>query len=312
MPELPEVETIVRGLNKAIIGRQIRSIKVNVSKLFIGDSKKLVGLKVKNIIRRGKNILIQLDNNLTLAIHLKMTGQLIFLERKMTINNYKLIINNSNPSIDGLVGGHPDKLYNQPLPHKHTHIIIEFSDGSTLYYNDLRKFGWWKIAQNYELRITNQGDIKPRNSDFILLNSLGIDALSKDLTSDYLYNIVKNRKTTIKQILLDQKVIAGIGNIYADEILFCAKIYPKKKASELTRKHVNMIVECIPQVLQKAITAGGTSSSDYRKIDGSKGGYLDLAWVYGREGKPCQVCQTPIKRIKVGQRSSHYCDNCQG
>lgn len=314
MPELPEVETIVRGLNSAIIGRRIKDVAVRAEKLFHGEPKTLIGAKVMQVIRRGKNILIRLENDLTLAIHLKMTGQLIFVPQKSanpkkqetnskqseisklySIRNWKLKIGNSTAF--AVVGGHPDKTYNQPLPHKHTHIIIKFTDRSILYYNDLRKFGWMKVL--------------PTEDETKITDKLGPDPL-KPIAPKYLLEIFGKRKNSpVKNIILDQRVIAGVGNIYADESLFCAGIIPTKKAGLLTLREAKKLINCTKIVLEKSIGLGGTSRSDYRKIDGSKGNYLSVASVYGREKLPCRKCGTAIVRLKVGQRSSHYCPRCQ-
>lgn len=286
MPELPEVETIVRGLQKSVVNRKIKSIEVLVNKLFIGNKNTIIDSKIVNVIRLGKTIVIQFENNYLLQIHLKMTGQLIFIENCKLSRRFNFV-----------GGGHPDKKYNQLPPHKYTHIIINFYDDSTLYYNDLRKFGWMKII--LDSRIKN------------LESKLGIDALSKKLSPKYFANKIKNKKTTIKQALLDQTIIAGIGNIYSDEILFCAKILPGKKVSQLNSNEIIRIVKYIPIILNKSIKFGGTSKSDYLKIDGTRGDYLNHAFAYGREGKPCRVCKSKIIRIKIGQRSSHFCPKCQ-
>lgn len=297
MPELPEVETIRRDLQRVVVGRVIESVDVLVAKLFKGDKNILQGETLQEVERLGKMLVMHFSQNVDLVIHLKMTGQLIWLPPNQ---NDELRIKNYEKE-KGIVGGHPDKAYSTLPPHKYTHIIITFTDGATLYYNDLRKFGWMKIIKNSNLKSQNY------NSKF----KIGVDALSKKLTEDYLEKICKNRKIAIKQLLMDQGLIAGIGNIYGDEILFCAKVLPTNKAFDLSGDQIKNIVKCIPIILNKSIKAGGTSSSDYRKIDGSKGGYLDVAWVYGREGLPCRVCRKPIKRIKIGQRSSHYCSKCQ-
>ena len=295
MPELPEVETIVRGLNQAIIGRKIKSIDILVDKLFIGNKNSVMKSKIIEVKRLGKTILIYFENNYLLHIHLKMTGQLIFVNKnqQFKIKNLKLKI---PPTIKIVGGGHPDKKYDQPLPHKYTHIIIKFTDESTLFYNDLRKFGWMKILDS---RIKN------------LESRFGIDALSEKLNSNYLSSKLSKRNITTKQALLDQSIISGIGNIYSDEILFCARILPDKKVGKLKPSEINNIVNFIPIVLNKSIDLGGTSRSDYLKIDGSRGNYLKYAYVYGRENEKCRVCNTKIKRIKIGQRSSHFCTNCQ-
>src|SRR3989344_7545225 len=359
MPELPEVETIRRDLERVVVGRIIESVEVRVRKLFQGDKKSLIGKKLEKVERLGKMLTLyfsdkragehtfqnqnnffpakkfsftspidpdvpsgnqaqrsagyssryiyQPDQDVVLIIHLKMTGQLIFVNKNQ-VKSEKLKVKNDDEVI---IGGHPDKLYSTLPPHKHTHIIITFTDGAALYYNDLRKFGWMKLIK---FQITNNkyqtNSSSPAGGQILKLR-LGIDGLSKALTLDYLQKIAKNRKITIKQLLMDQNQIAGIGNIYGDEILYCARVLPTNKASDLSSGQINNIVKCIPRVLTKSIEVGGTSSSDYRKIDGSKGGYLDVAWVYGREGLPCRVCRKPIKRIKIGQRSSHYCPKCQ-
>lgn len=282
MPELPEVETIVRGLKKHVVGREIADVIINVPKLFRGDLKLLEKSKIIDVERRGKVILIRLDNTLTLGIHLKMTGQLIFL----------------NQESKGIVGGHPDRAYGQPLPHKHTHILMKFKDGSVLYYNDIRKFGWWELFSH-------------EKNNLSLLKKLGPDPLIK-VDEKYLAEVFKKRtRITIKSALLDQTILAGIGNIYADETLFLAGVLPTRLAGSLKLGEINKIATAIPEVLNKSLKAGGTSRSDYVQIDGSKGGYLKLALVYGREGLGCRKCQNKIIRIKVGQRSSHFCDKCQ-
>ncbi len=286
MPELPEVETIVRDLRKYVVGRKIKSVDIGISKLFKGDRSQLIGSKISGVDRKGKMILMRLDNGLTLAVHLKMTGQLIWLDK-----------NTNSKESQGMVGGHPDKAYAKLPPHKYTHITITFEDGSHLYYNDLRKFGWMNLV----------GDEEEIN----LTHHLGPDALV-GVEIGYLQEKYKNRKNSpIKNILLDQTVLSGIGNIYADEALFCAKVLPIRKVGSLTKKEIEAIAKCVPEVLEKSISLGGTSKSDYRKLDGSKGNYLQIAWVYGREGLPCRVCGTKIERLKIGQRSAHFCPKCQ-
>jgi formamidopyrimidine-DNA glycosylase len=286
MPELPEVETIVRGLNDYVVGRTIASSKINVEKLFRGDPSQLIGATISDVTRKGKIILIRLDNDMTLAIHLKMTGQLIWLDK-----------DSEKKESNGLIGGHPDKAYSTMPPHKYTHITINFKDGSHLYFNDLRKFGWIHIL--------------PTSQEETLTKHLGPDPLI-GVEVGYLKEKYKNKKNSlIKTILLDQTILAGLGNIYADETLFCAGVLPWRKVGSLKQKEIEKIAKCIPEILDKSLKAGGTSRSDYRKLDGSKGSYLDQAWVYGREGLPCRICKTPIKRIKIAGRSSHYCETCQ-
>lgn len=327
MPELPEVETIVRDLNKVVVGRKIKSVSIRYKKQFRGDPQKIIGAKLKSVERVGKMIVMHMGPSTTLRvnskssdsvdsydliIHLKMTGQLIFIDdayKNQTINSKQ---KTQNPK-EIIVGGHPDGAYSTLPPHKYTHITLEFTDGSHLFFNDLRRFGWMAVLSHdkTELKTKNEKLKTKVKSQKLIEFPTGIDGLSKDLTSEYLSNVCNKRQTTIKQLLMDQSIIAGIGNIYSDEILFCAGIDPRNKSNQLDKNQIQKIVHCIPEILNRSIKAGGTSRSDYRKLDGSKGGYMDIAWVYGRENKPCRKCQTPIKRIKIGQRSSHYCPKCQ-
>lgn len=282
MPELPEVETIKRGLAKELVGQELVSIDVRVPKLFIGFAEMVIGQRVVDIERRAKILIWRLERNY-LVMHLKMTGQLIYVPNK-----------NQN----WVVGGHPDKAYIADLPHQHTHVIFHFENG-TLYFNDLRKFGWVKVVASME-------DLES------LVAGLGPEYDWPEYTLDYLKTKLARRGgTTVKQALLDQSLVAGVGNIYADEALFLSKVHPRRKVSSLTNADYVALYQNIPQVFETSLTHGGTSSQHYRKHDGSKGTYLDFANVYKREGQPCHVCGTAIERIKISGRSSHFCPQCQ-
>ncbi len=282
MPELPEVETIRRGLKESLVGHKILSVEVRAPKLFIGDSERLVGQTVLEIERRAKIMVWKLSKQF-LLIHLKMTGQLIFIPKEG--KHY-------------IVGGHPDKNYSLDLPHKHSHVIIEFDHG-TLYYNDLRKFGWIKVIDSEE-------EIKPHVEKF------GPEYDWPEFTLEYFKKALNRRpKTTIKQALLDQTIIAGLGNIYSDEVLFLAKVLPDRKIASLSDKEITEIYKNIPKVLNLSLKHGGTSAKDYRKSDGSMGTYLVVANVYGRAKQPCKVCGTPIESKKIAARTSAYCPKCQ-
>lgn len=282
MPELPEVETIRRGLSKELIGQKIRSVDVRVPKLFIGDPQKLIGQKVVEINRRAKLLIIKLTDYY-LITHLKMTGQLILVPKK---------------DKNWVVGGHPDIAYTADLPHKHTHIIIEFDNG-TLYYNDLRNFGWIKLLED------------PKELE-TMVAEYGAEYTSPDYTLDYFTQKLRRRpNTTIKQALLDQSLVAGVGNIYADESLFATRIRPTRKVSELKPNGIKKLYAAIPAVFELSLAHGGTSSQNYRRHDGSRGEFMDFVNVYKREGLPCKVCGNPIERIKISGRSSHFCPNCQ-
>ncbi len=281
MPELPEVETIRRGLNKSLVGQKIIRVNVRIPKLFSGFPEMLAGQRVLEIERRAKMLIWKLDKSY-LMIHLKMTGQLIYVPKKGEM----------------VIGGHPDKLYSLDLPHKHTHVIFDFENG-TLYFNDLRKFGWIKVMADPEQIKTAVKEVGPEYD-------------WPEFTLQYFKKKLEKRKTiTIKQVLLDQSIVAGIGNIYADETLFCAKVLPRRKITSLSAAEIERIFSCIPKVLNLSLKHGGTSSRNYLQSDGSMGTYLKVANVYKREGEPCKVCGTPIERVKIAGRSSHFCPHCQ-
>lgn len=285
MPELPEVETVRRGLERTIVGKTVQTVDVRVPKLFADSPARikqvLIGATVDHVERRAKVLLVHLSSGWVLAIHLKMTGQVI-------------VVNGNT-----FVGGHPEKAYEQPLPHKHTHVIVQFSDGATLYFNDLRKFGWLKLIDPAKL------------ADFLDSFHHGPEPLEGEFTLDYFRAGLVKRIITIKQLLLDQSFIAGIGNIYADEALFAAKILPTRKANKVTKAESERLFAAIKAVLELGIKHGGTSMNSYRNVEGTKGGMRDHLKVYGREGLPCVVCGSAIVRAKIGQRSSHYCPHCQ-
>lgn len=279
MPELPEVETIKRGLEKHIIGQKILSVEVRVPKLFIGNESEIINKNIDTVSRRGKMLQVTLADTV-LAIHLKMSGQLIYAPRKG----------------EQVIGGHPEESYFKSLPNKHTHVILTLSDGK-LYYNDMRKFGWLKVIRSSELA-SHTAHFGPEYTD-------------TSFTPNYIASVFRNKKIPIKQLLLDQGFVAGIGNIYADEILFESRIHPLTPASHLSKEQIGQIYEFIPIIFSRAIDAGGTSARDYRDAEGRLGTYLEIANVYKRENKACKSCGNKIKRIKIAGRSSHFCETCQ-
>lgn len=292
MPELPEVETVKRGLERSIVGKTVASVDIRVPKIFNAPDARiregLLGARVAAVERRAKIILVRLENEWTLAIHLKMTGQLVVVgpERTKTLGT-------------GFIAGHPEKAYEEPLPHKHTHIILGFTGGTTLYFNDLRKFGWFRLVRPEEL------------AGFLAGMGHGPEPFDAEFDPDYLYRVARGRRSPIKTMLLDQSVVAGVGNIYADEALFRAKIHPRRKANSLTALEVKALVSTIREALTLGIEYGGTTFNSFRNVEGTSGKMRDYLMVYGREGLPCSVCGTPIERLKIGQRSSHLCPTCQ-
>jgi formamidopyrimidine-DNA glycosylase len=282
MPELPEVETIKRSLEKVIKGQTVRDIEIRDHKLFRGKKEQVVGASITDIERRAKMLIWKLSNGLYLLFHLKMTGQLLYDSK-------------DHKQIAG--GGHPDREYLKPPPHKFTHVIFALDKGN-LYFNDLRKFGWVKVLDESGLKEHVEG--------------LGPEIDWPEFTAQIFFeNLGKRPKTKIKTALMDQTIVAGIGNIYSDEILFCAKVLPTRLVKEITSDELRRIFDCIQPVMKLAIKHGGTSLKDYRKVDGSMGDYLKHANVYHRTGEPCRVCGTTIERVVVNGRSGHYCPNCQ-
>lgn len=287
MPELPEVETIRKGLSKKIIGKKILNIEIKTAKSFQGNPKEVIGNKVIDVERRAKLIRIKLNNDLNLLFHLKLTGQLIY-----------------RSSVDGrrstnFAGGHPSHDWHAKLPNTNTRIIFTFSDDSKLYFNDLRKFGWCKVLKSETI-------VRLFNEEF------GVEPFSKDFKINYLLESAKRIPSrNIKQFLMDQKIIAGIGNIYADEILFESRVLPTRKIKDLKLSEWQKIYQSIIKILKLGIKYGGTTDSDYVNIEGKKGGMQDYLKVYHRTGKPCFGCKGLVERTTIAGRGTHYCPNCQ-
>lgn len=286
MPELPEVETLRRGLEKTIVGKMIKDVVVRYHKSFPNDPDQIIGAKIISVHRRAKLLYLSLSNDKSLVIHLKLTGQLIYTK--------------DGPQTGGLVGGHPEKVYDEPPPHKHTHVIIEFTDGSHLYFNDLRKFGWMRIVSTGE-------------EDKVMGHELGVEPFSKEFNLRVLSDLSKSRGGgTIKQFLMNQELIAGIGNIYSDEILWCAKVHPFRKAGDVPPEGWDKIVRCTPQILKKSMKVGGTSFSSFRHLSGAQGKFYDIAKAYQKTGQKCARKDGGlIERKKIAGRSAHYCPVCQ-
>lgn len=289
MPELPEVETISQQLSQKIIGKKIKEIKVLRDKNFKGNKTKIIGKKITAVRRQAKVIIIKLSNNFNLIIHLKMTGQLIFRQKLDTQppHNHKPKDNPFNVDL---------------LPNKYTRVIIEFNDNSYLLFNNLRAFGWIKVIAN-------------KNLEKELHNFYGIDPLSEKFTVDYLKEIASQTNRSIKLLLMDQSKIGGIGNIYASEALFCARIHPQtksKKIVQLTEK-ISKLHQCIIKVLKKALKYKGSTANDdaFRDTSGKRGKMQHQLKVYGREGEKCPQCGGKIKRIKISGRSTFFCPSCQ-
>jgi len=287
MPELPEVETIRRGLQELIVGKIIKTVSSDTIKSFPNAKNDvnqfLINAKIKSIRRRAKVLLIDLSTSYTLVIHLKMTGQLVFVSNKSRFG-----------------AGHPNDSLVGALPDKSTRVTFDFTDDSHLFFNDQRKFGWVRLMSTVEVP----------NIDF--MKKVGPEPLEADFTaSDFADRFKRRAKTTIKAALLDQTVIAGIGNIYADESLWGAKINPKRLVNTITKAEFTRLYKEVRLVMNLSIEKGGSTNRNYVNAEGKKGSYMDFARVFRREGLACLRCGTEIVKLKVAGRGTHICPNCQ-
>ncbi|MDO6728290.1 bifunctional DNA-formamidopyrimidine glycosylase/DNA-(apurinic or apyrimidinic site) lyase [Cognatishimia sp. 1_MG-2023] len=282
MPELPEVETVRRGLMPAMEGAVIAQAHVNRPDLrwpFPENmADRLTGATVKQLRRRSKYILADLSTEETLLIHLGMSGRM-------------------------LVSGDPlgQFAHDHPAPEKHDHVVFDMANGARVTFNDPRRFGAMDLLDTATA------------ADHPLLASIGPEPLGNDFHEDYLVERLKNRKTPVKSALLDQKIVAGLGNIYVCEALYRANLSPERKVNKISEPQIRTLVPIIREVLSDAIAAGGSSLKDFRQADGELGYFQHSFDVYGRENDPCRTpdCTGTIARITQSGRSSFYCPQCQ-
>ena len=290
MPELPEVEVTRRRLAPILVGRIIESVETTRDSYFFltkpeALKRRLTGRTVTELNRHGKYLLAELDDGHRLLLHLGMTGQLF----SSAVTSVRLFSAKTRGSL-------PPEALREFKADAHTHLSLHFKDGGpSVLFRDVRKFG--------KVLLLEAGKADPR------LDRLGVDALLA--TGKDLFEAARARKIPIKTLLLDQGVIAGIGNIYADEALFLAKVRPRRSARRVTARECDQIVAAAKRVMKRSIATGGSSISDYVSPDGSDGGYQNERKVYARKGLPCLVCATPIRRIVIATRSTHYCPECQ-
>jgi formamidopyrimidine-DNA glycosylase len=304
MPELPEVQTVVSELKPKLKNKVIKDVRILMPKMVsIGPAtlpnlrktdeslatkfaQTLKGQKITDVTRRAKLIIIDLAGKYALLVHLKMTGQFIYLGKKeldkqirlLNIENYKQV----------------------RLPAKSTHVIFDLSDGSKLFYNDFRQFGYLKLVTDKEL---------PEVKD---LQGFGPEPLEKEFTQKVLEGLMGRRpKSMLKPFLMDATMIAGIGNIYADEIAFYAKLKPTRTLKSIKPDERKLLFKGIKKILQDAIKHYGSSVGDFIRPSGEWGSYGKLHKVYGRAGKPCFACGTTIKSLKFNGRTGSFCPNCQ-
>ena len=272
MPEMPEVETVRRGLNAQVKGRKITKVEIRYTPLITGDVEQFVefvtGATITNVDRRAKFLLIHLDNGFTIISHLRMEGR------------YRI---SADPAaID-----------------KHSHAIFTLDNGQKMIYNDVRKFGrmqLWKTAD-----LANNKSIA----------KLGPEPLSKEFTFANLTPRIMRHRKDIKTVLLDQSVMSGLGNIYVDEVLWNVKVHPETPANHLSDVDIQNIIEASNVEMKKAIEAGGSTIRSYVDATGHTGNMQNSLKVYGKEGTPCPRCGTEIVKIKVGGRGTHFCPKCQ-
>jgi formamidopyrimidine-DNA glycosylase len=287
MPELPEVETVRIGLAELLPGRIVTSLDFDWPKSFPNSGSDvqqfLIGAKISTVRRRAKVLIIDLSTDYSLIIHLKMTGQLVFVGNTQRFG-----------------AGHPSDSLIGALPDKSTRVTLGFADGSQLFFNDQRKFGWVRLLPTLEIM----------NLDFF--KKVGPEPLNADFTWQmFRERLLRRPNSTVKAVLLDQTVLAGVGNIYADESLWGAKIHPSTPISKLTPQQSKLLHKELIFVLKLAIEKGGSSDRNYVNAKGKKGSYMSFARVFRREGQACPRCGTIIVKSRVAGRGTHTCPHCQ-
>jgi len=287
MPELPEVETVRIQLLAKVVGKTIKGVEVFHNKTVDHDEtieERLIGKTIANIDRVGKLLIFSFkkENDLFLLSHLKMTGQYFFSEKEGEI----------------IGGGHSASTKDwQDLPNKHTRLAFYFRDGSVLYFNDMRLFGYAKLADAKAL-----AKAKDR---------FGPEPIATDFDIAWFVDSVRKRKAPIKAVLLDQKFIAGLGNIYVDEALWRSKIKPTRRADKLTKREAAALGVAAGEVMKEAIAVGGTTFQHFVDTDGSVGNFTSQLQVFGKQGGKCSRCGAIIKKIRLAGRGTHYCPKCQ-
>lgn len=281
MPELPEVETVVRGLRTTVVGRSIAAVRVNApaNSIVLSPSfapltfeQALVGRTIQAVTRRGKNILMQLSGDVTLWVHLKMTGHFFWMKKSEPVRKHDLVLFDF-----------------KPLPRLANDLHLRF--------NDFRRFGRLRLFPNSELWTQAQ------------LASIGPEPL--EMTAEEFVALCRTRPRQIKMALMDQSFVAGIGNIYADEALYFSRIHPRRVTTSLSPQKLRELHGHIQRLLKRAIKLRGTSVSNYSGVNGKTGAFQKYLSAYGNEGQPCTHCGTPLVRERIGSRSAHFCPRCQ-
>lgn len=287
MPELPEVETVKRGLLKLIVGKKFKSVDaINVGSFHAAKNdinRFLINAEIINVRRRAKVLMIDLSTKYSLVIHLKMTGQVVYVGDE-----------------NRFAAGHPNDSLVGNLPDRSTRIQFDFFDNSKLFFNDQRKFGWVKLMPSDEIM------------NLAFMKKVGPEPLENNFTSAQFIDRFDGRKrSVIKAAILDQSVIAGVGNIYADESLWGAMIHPARRVETISKKEFEKLYEEVRFVMNLSIDKGGSTNRNYVNAEGKKGSYMDFARVFRREGQSCPRCGTEIVKLRVAGRGTHICPNCQ-
>ena len=242
----------------------------------------MIGAEILKVQRRGKAIIIKLNNGWVLVTHLRMTGQIVYRGE------------------ENWGAGHPNDDFLNDLPNKSTRVEIDFEDQTKLFFNDQRKFGYMKLLP------------EPEIEELSFFQKLGPEPLEDNFTVEiFKERLLKKKNSLVKPTILDQSVIAGVGNIYADEALWRAKIHPETRIKDFSNIDFKNLHESIRFVMNKSIEKGGSTDRNYVNADGSRGNYLEYAAVYHKNGQPCKRCGTEISKIRVGGRGTHFCENCQ-
>ncbi|MCL5431886.1 MAG: bifunctional DNA-formamidopyrimidine glycosylase/DNA-(apurinic or apyrimidinic site) lyase [Patescibacteria group bacterium] len=283
MPELPEVETIRTQLADKLIGRTIVDVDVRLAKMWEGSRDQVLGSRITDVQRRAKIIVLRLDNGKNIVVHLKMTGQLVY----------------GHGTAETISFSQGIPFAGMTLPGKTTHVIFSLDNNAKLFFNDMRQFGWVRVMSNEQLAMSNE--------------KFGPEALGKEFTPEYLAKICANWGRPIKLLLMEQGKIAGIGNIYANEALWCAGISPMKRARELESRKVGELHKCVREVLEKGLKYGGSSAADeaFVNVEGKKGHMQEHFVVYQKQGQPCPRCGKTITVSRLGGRGTFFCPKCQ-
>lgn len=287
MPELPEVETVRIGLQRLVVGKTLATVQTDTEKSFPNApadvERFLKQASITQVRRRAKVLIIELSSNYSLVIHLKMTGQLVYKDAKQRWG-----------------AGHPNDSLIAELPDRSTRVTFTFTDGSQLFFNDQRKFGWVKLFPTPEVP----------NIDFF--QKVGPEPLADDFTAaTFRQRLARRQNTSIKAALLDQTVIAGVGNIYADESLWGAKIHPATSVKDISTSKLNTLFTELQYVLRLSIEKGGSTDRNYVNAEGKRGSYIDFARVFRRDGQACPRCGETIIKTRVAGRGTHTCPRCQ-